>query len=194
MAKLIYPINMSLDGYMEDESGNLEWSISDNELFSFWIDFQRSIGTYLYGRKMYESMVYWETVNLQTPSNYTGGKQSDALSEFALIWQDAEKIVYSRTLQKVSCAKTEIVHECDPDVIQKLKDSLKADMTVGGPNLAKQAMSMGLVDECHLLIHPIILGSGKRAFPDNLRLRLELVNQRRFKSGAVHLYYRLIKQ
>ncbi|MFL2134443.1 dihydrofolate reductase family protein [Desemzia sp. FAM 23990] len=191
MAKLIYPINVSLDGYMEDENGTIEWSISDDELSAFWTDFQRPIGTYLYGRGMYESMVYWETDKPQTSSNFTGD-QSDTMSEFAQLWQNAEKIVYSRTLQEVSSARTRIAREFNPDAIRKLKESSRADITIGGPDLAKQAMSMGLVDECHLLVHPIILGGGMRALPDNLRMQLQLLSERSFGNGVVHLHYRIV--
>lgn len=191
MAKLIYPINVSLDGYMEDENGTIEWSISDDELSAFWTDFQRPIGTYLYGRGMYESMVYWETDKPQTSSNFTGD-QSDTMSEFAQLWQNAEKIVYFRTLQEVSSARTRIAREFNPDAIRKLKESSRADITIGGPDLAKQAMSMGLVDECHLLVHPIILGGGKRALPDNLRMQLQLLSERSFGNGVVHLHYRIV--
>lgn len=192
MAKLIYPINVSLDGYMEDENGNLEWSISDDEILTFWTDFQRPIGTYLYGRRMYESMAYWETAKLPTPNNFAGGEQSENMSEFAKIWQKAEKTVYSRTLQEVSSSRTRIYHEFNPDMIRKLKESSSANITIGGPNLANQAMSMGLVDELHLLVHPIILGGGKRALPNNLRIQLKLLSEHQFESGVVHLHYRMI--
>lgn len=186
MAKLIYPINLSLDGYMEDERGNLEWSISDDELFEFWTDFQRPIGTYLYGRQMYESMVYWETANAKKDD------QPEELREFAQIWRVADKIVYSNTLQSVSSAKTKLEREFDPDVVRKLKQSSAADITIGGPKIAGQAMNAGLIDECHLLVNPIVLGGGKRALPDNLRMRLELLGERRFQSGVVHLHYSVI--
>jgi dihydrofolate reductase len=186
MAKLIYPINVSLDGYMEDERGNIEWSISDDEVFAFWTDFQRPIGTYLYGRRMYESMVYWETASAKK------GDQPEEMREFAQIWRAAEKIVYSRTLQAVSSARTRIEREFDPDAIRRLKESSDADITIGGPELAGQAMSAGLIDECHLLVNPIVLGGGKRALPDNLRMRLELLGERRFRSGVVHLHYHVI--
>lgn len=186
MAKLIYPINVSLDGYMEDERGNLEWSISDDELFAFWTDFQRPIGTYLYGRRMYESMVYWETASAKP------GDQPEETREFAQIWRAAEKIVYSRTLQAVSSASTRIEREFDADAIRRLKKSSGADITIGGPELAGQAMSAGLIDECHLLLNPIVLGGRKRALPDNLSIRLELLGERRFRSGVVHLHYRVI--
>lgn len=185
MAKLIYPINVSLDGYMEDELGDLEWSISEDEVFAFWTDFQRPIGTYLYGHGMYESMVYWETSGL-------GGEQPELKREFAEIWQAAEKIVFSRTLQAVSSVRTRIEREFDPDAIRRLKESSEADITIGGPELAGQAMSAGLVDECYLILNPIVLGGGKRAFPDNLRMRLELLGERRFRSGVVLLHYRVI--
>ena len=186
MAKLIYPINVSLDGYMEDERGNIDWSISDDELFSFWLDFQRPIGTCLYGRRMYESMVYWETVDAKK------GDQPEVMREFARIWRAAEKIVYSRTLQSVSSERTTLERDFDPGAIKRLKEYSEADITIGGPELAGEAMSAGLIDECHLLVHPAVLGGGKRALPDNLRMRLELLDEYRFRSGVVHLHYRII--
>lgn len=137
-------------------------------------------------------MVYWETEKPQTPSKFAGGDQPETMSEFAQLWQNAEKIVYSRRLQEVSSARTRIDREFNPDAIRKLKESSRAHITIGGPNLAKQAMSMGLVDECHLLVHPIILGAGKRALPDNFRMRLQLLNERHFESGVVHLHYRIL--
>lgn len=185
MAKLIYAINVSLDGYMEDEHGNLEWSISDDEMFRFWTDFQRPIGTYLYGRRLYESMVYWETSSIKI------GDQSGELREFAKIWRDAQKIVYSHTLETISSAKTSIEHEFNPDKIRELKSSAGAALSIGGPQLAGQAFNDGLIDECHLLVHPIILGGGKRAFPDNQRISLKLLSEHRFRSGVVHLHYRV---
>jgi len=186
MAKLIYPINVSLDGYMEDERGNIEWGISDDDVFAFWTDFQRPIGTYLYGRRMYESMVYWETASAKK------GDQPEVMRELAQIWRAAEKIVYSRTLQAVSSARTRIEREFDPDAIRRLKESSEDDITISGPELAGQAMSAGLIDECHLLVNPIVLGGGKQALPDNFRMRLELLGERRFRSGVVHLHYRVI--
>lgn len=191
MAKLIYPMNVSLDGYMEDQNGNLEWSLSDDEIFTFWIDFQRTIGTCLYGRRMYQSMVYWETVAPQTPANFSGREGPDKMREFAQIWQAAEKVVYSRTLPKVSSARTRMEREFHPDVIRRLKESSEADLTIGGSEFAGQAMKAGLVDECHLLVHPIILGGGKRALPDNLCIELDLLHEHRFESGVVCLHYQL---
>lgn len=182
MAKLIYAANVSLDGYIEDEHGNFEWGISDDETYAFWNDFQRPIGAYLYGRRQYETMVYWETAS-------TGGDQPDVMRrDFAQIWQAAEKIVYSRTLQTVLSARTRIEREFDPDAIQRLKESSGADITISGAELAGQAMNAGLIDECHLLLNSIVLGRGKRALPGNLRTRLELLGARRFRSGAVNLH------
>lgn len=190
-AKLIYAINVSLDGYVEDKSGNLEWSSSDEEIFGFWTNFQQSIGTYLYGRRLYESMVYWETAAPQTPDNFAGGDQPEAMQKFAQIWQSAEKMVYSTTLHEVSSAKTRIEREFKPDAIRNLKETSLTDVTIGGPNLAAQAFKAGLVDECHFLIHPIILGGGKRGLPENQCIQLELLREYRFQSGAVHLRYRV---
>lgn len=192
MAKLIYPINVSLDGYMEDENGLLEWSISDNELFTFWTDFQRPIGKYLYGRRMYESMVYWETASPQTPINFNGDDQPDLMREFAQIWQAAEKTVYSRSLQDASSDRTTIEREFNRDAILELKKSSETDMTIGGAELAGQAMKAGLNDECRLLIHPIILGGGEPAFPADLQVRFELLNEHHFQSGVVHLHYQVM--
>ena len=186
MAKLIYPINVSLDGYMEDEHGDLEWSTSDDEVFAFWTDFQRKIGTYLYGRRMYESMVYWETANVKK------GDGSEEIREFAHIWRAAEKIVYSQTLQSASSARTRVEREFNPDEIRRLKESSEADITIGGSELAGMAMKEGLIDECHLLVNPIILGGGKRALPDNFPMRLDLLGEHRYRSGVVHLHYRVI--
>lgn len=186
MGKLIYPINVSLDGYMEDERGDIEWSASGEEEFAFWTEFQRPIGTCVYGRRMYESMVYWETASAKP------GDQPEAIREFAQIWRAAEKLVYSRTLPSAASAKTRLEREFDADAIRRLKESSAADLTIGGPELAGRAMRAGLVDECHLLVNPILLGGGKRAWPDNLRVQLELLGERRFRSGTVHQHYRVI--
>jgi dihydrofolate reductase len=182
VARLIYAANTSLDGYLADERGDINWSAPSEEVFGFWTDFQRPIGTYVYGRGMYESMVYWEN-----PS--TGGDQPAAAPEFAEIWQAADKIVYSRTLQAPSSARTRIERDFDPAAIRRLKESSDRDITIGGADLAGQAMAAGLVDECHLVIAPVIIGGGKRALPDAVRVQLELLDERRFKNGAVHLRY-----
>lgn len=187
MAKLIYAMNVSLDGYMEDEHGSLEWSISDDEVFEFWTDFQKSLDTYLYGHRFYDSMVYWETYDIHNDG------QTGKTGEFAEIWRNAEKIVYSRSLQSVLSARTELRYEFDPDEVRNLKASLYKDISIGGAELAGHAMNQRLVDECFLVVHPVILGGGKRAFPDDLHVKLELLGERRFKSGAVHLHYRVIR-
>jgi dihydrofolate reductase len=184
MAKLIYSAIASLDGYVEDEAGNIDWAAPDGEVHAFVNDLERPIGTYLYGRRMYETMVYWEGVN-------TGTDQPAVIRDFAEIWRAAEKIVYSRTLHTVSSARTRIERDLDPDAVRRLKETSKADITIGGAELAGQALAWGLVDECHLFLGPIVVGGGKRALPDNIRAQLELLDERRFRSGVVHLRYRV---
>jgi dihydrofolate reductase len=184
VAKLIYSAIASLDGYVEDKGGEFEWAAPDEEVHAFVNDLERPIGTYLYGRRMYETMVYWETVS-------TSGDQSAVSRDFAEIWRAAEKVVYSRTLQTPSSARTRIERDFDPEAIRKLKESSTRDITIGGAELAGQAMAAGLVDECHLLLGPIIVGGGKHALPDDVRIKLELLDQRRFQSGVVHLRYGL---
>jgi dihydrofolate reductase len=182
MGKLIYSVIASLDGYVEDEQGKFDWAAPDDELFTLVNDLERPIGTYLYGRRMYETMVFWETVN-------TGGAQTAVMRDFAEIWRAAEKIVYSRTLQTPSTARTRIEHDFDPGAITRLKESAARDITVGGAALAGQAIAAGLVDECHLFLTPIVVGGGKRALPDKVRAQLELFAERRLQSGVVHLHY-----
>ena len=184
MAKLIYSAIASLDGYIEDEHGNFDWAAPDDEVHAFVNDLERPIGTYLYGRRMYETMVYWESVN-------TGADQSAVARDFAEIWRAAEKIVYSRTLEATSSARTRIERDLDPDAIRRLKQTSEADISIGGPELAGQALALGLVDECHLLLGPIVVGAGKRALPDRFRAQLELLDERRFRNGVVHLCYRV---
>ena len=184
MAKLIYSPIASLDGYVEDERGGFEWAAPDDEVHAFVNDLERPIGTYLYGRRMYETMVFWETAS-------TGAGSSAVSRDFAVIWRAAEKIVYSRTLTTVSSARTRIERGFDPDAIRRLKETSGADITIGGAELAGQAMAAGLVDECHLFLGPVIVGGGKRALPDNVRAELELVDERRFRCGVVHLHYRM---
>jgi dihydrofolate reductase len=184
MARLIYSAITSLDGYVEDEAGKFDWAAPDDEVFAFVNDLERPIGTYLYGRRMYEKMVLWETVS-------TGAEQPEVIRDFAKIWRSAEKIVYSRTLQTASSARTRIERAFDPDTLRRLKQSSRPDITIGGAELAGQAIAAGLVDECHLFLGPIIVGAGKRALPDNVRTQLELLDERRFNSGVVHLHYRV---
>jgi dihydrofolate reductase len=183
MARLIYSAITSLDGYVEDKDGKFEWAAPDDEVHAFVNDLERPIATYLYGRRMYETMIFWETVS-------TGPEAPAAVRDFAGIWRAAEKIVYSRTLQEVSSARTRIERDFSPDAIRQLKSASGSDMTIGGSELAGQAIVAGLVDECHLFLNPVVVGGGKRALPDDVRADLELVNERRFKSGVVYLHYR----
>ena len=183
MAKLIYSTIASLDGYVADEDGSFDWAEPDEEVHRFVNDLERRVGTYLYGRRMYEVMVYWETA-------HTRAAQSPVVQDFAKIWQAADKIVYSKSLETVSSARTRIERDFDPDAVRQLKTSAGRDITVGGPELAAQAIKSGLVDEYHLFLTPIVVGGGKQSLPDNVRLTLELLDERRFGSGVVHLHYR----
>jgi dihydrofolate reductase len=183
MAKLIYSAITSLDGYVADEDGNFDWAAPDEEVHAFVNDLERPVGTYLYGRRMYEVMVYWETAD-------TGADQPPVMRDFAQIWQAADKIVYSKTLTTVSSAKTRIERDFDPETILQMKAGAGRDITVGGPDLAAQAIKAGLVDECHLFVAPVVVGGGTQSLPDNVRVRLELLDERRFGNGMVHLHYR----
>jgi len=182
VAKLIYSALASLDGYVEDKRGNFEWAAPDDEVHAFVNDLERPIGTYLYGRRMYETMVFWETVS-------TGGDQAAVTRDFAQIWRAAQKVVNSRTLQAPSSARTRIERDFDPAAIRQLKESSDRDITIGGAELAGEAMAAGLVDECHLFLGPIVVGGGKRALPGDVRIQLELLDEHRFRSGVVHLHY-----
>lgn len=184
MAKLIYSAIASLDGYVEDKQGNFDWGTPDDEVHAFINDLERPIGTYLYGRRMYQTMVFWETVR-------TSGDQPAESRDFAEIWRAAEKIVYSRTLQTPSSGRTRIERDFDPIAIRRLKESAERDITIGGAALAGEAIAAGLVDECHLFLSPVIVGGGKRALPDDVRAQLDLLTERRFKSGVVHLHYEM---
>jgi dihydrofolate reductase len=184
MAKLIYSAITSLDGYVADEKGNFDWAAPDEEVHSFVNDLERPVGTYLYGRRMYEVMVYWETA-------HTLADQPRVIRDFAEIWQAADKIVYSRTLETAGSARTRIERDFDPETVRRLKASAGRDITVGGPDLAAQAIRAGLVDEFQLFVAPVVVGGGKRALPDNVRLKLELLDERRFGSGVVYVHYRI---
>jgi dihydrofolate reductase len=183
MAKLIYSAITSLDGYVADENGNFDWAAPDEEVHRFVNDLERAIGTYLYGRRIYETMVYWETA-------HTLPDQPPFIQDFAGIWQAADKIVYSKTLDTPSSARTRIERDFDPDAVRRMKASAERDISVGGPDLAAQAIKAGLVDEYDLFLTPVIVGGGKQSLPDNVRLELELLDERRFGNGVVHLHYR----
>ena len=184
MAKLIYVSNVSLDGYIEDEQGSFEWTAPDDELFTFITDLVRPVGTYLYGRRLYDTMAPWET-------DPALAAQSELMADFANVWQGADKVVYSTTLDGVSTAKTRLEHTFDPAAVREVKASASRDLTVGGAHLAAQALRAGLVDECHLFIRPVLLGRGKPALPSDLRANLELLDDRRVGNGVVYLRYRI---
>ena len=184
VAKLIYSAITSLDGYVEDEEGNFDWAAPDEEVYAFVNDLERPIGTCLYGRRMYETLAVWET------EEFLGDRQP-VVVEFASIWRAADKVVFSRTLEAVCSARTTIERAFEPDLIRAMKASADSDLSVGGPELAAQAFSAGLVDECHLFVNPIIVGGGKAALPSQVRMRLDLLDQRGFANGVVHLHYRV---
>jgi dihydrofolate reductase len=182
MAKLIYSAITSLDGYVADEDGKFDWAEPDEEVHRFINDLERSVGTHLYGRRLYEVMVAWENLPLADEPPF--------IQDFAEIWRAADKIVYSKTLGAVASAKTRIEREFDPDAVRQLKAAADRDLTVGGPGLAAHAIEAGLVDEYHLFVAPIVVGGGTRSLPDNVRRGLELLDERRFGNGMVHLRYR----
>jgi dihydrofolate reductase len=183
MANLIYVANMSLDGYTEDKDGKFDWTDPSEEYFIFITNLVRATHTHLYGRRMYETMMVWETdPNLAA--------ESPLMSDFAEIWQEANKIVYSRTLETISTRKTQLEQRFDPEAIRQLKATGEHDILIGGPELAAHAFRAGLIDECHLFVIPILIGGGKSALPDNVRLELELLEERRFGNGTVFLRYR----
>ncbi len=183
MPKLIYSTIASLDGYVADEAGNFDWAAPADEVHVFVNDLERSVGTYLYGRRMYETMVFWETA-------HTLADQPAVVRDYTRIWQAADKVVYSRTLPSVSSARTRLEREFDPETVRRMKAEADLDISVGGPTLAARAIEAGLVDEWHLFLTPIVVGGGTRSLPDDVRVELELLDERRFESGVVHLHYR----
>jgi dihydrofolate reductase len=183
MAKLIYSAIASLDGYVADADGNFDWAVPDEQVHTFINDLERPVGTYLYGRRMYETMVGWET-------DPTLVDQSPLMRDFAQIWQAADKIVYSKTLETVSTARTRIERDFEPEAVRQMKALAGRNLAVGGSELAAQAFRAGLVDECHLFVVPMVVGGGKRSLPDNVRMKLELLDERRFANGMVYLKYR----
>jgi dihydrofolate reductase len=186
VAKLIYSAIASLDGYVADEAGEFDWAAPDEEVHAFVNELERPAGTYLYGRRMYEVMAAWETMPL--------AGQPPAMRDFAEIWRAADKIVYSRTLEAASTARTRIDREFDPDAVRQLKATAGRDLTIGGPELAGQALGAGLVDELQLFFVPVVVGGGKQALPDKIRLELELLDERRFGDGTVYLRYETVRR
>jgi dihydrofolate reductase len=183
VAKLIYSAIASLDGYIADEDGSFDWAVPDEEVHAFINDLIRPFGTYLYGRRMYEMMVGWET-------DPALAEQSPLMRDFAEIWKTADKVVYSRTLEAVSTSKTRMERDFDPETVRQLKASTGRDLTVSGPDLATHAFRAGLVDECDLFLAPVVVGGGKRALPEGVRVGLELLDERRFGNGMVYLRHR----
>src|SRR2546429_682543 len=182
MAKLIYLMHTSLDGYVEDEQGGFGWTAPDKEVNGYINDLTSSVGAYLYGRKMYDAMVFWE-------KDYAAHDLPQFSLDYARMWQAAEKIVYSRTLAEPRSARTRIEREFDPGAVRRLKADAEHDITVDGPELAAQAIRAGLVDQFQMIVLPVVVGNGKRFFPDGVRLNLELVEERRFRKGVVVLRY-----
>jgi dihydrofolate reductase len=182
MAKLIYTAIMSLDGYIADENGNFTWAEPDAEVHAFINDLVRPVGTYLYGRRMYETMAVWQTVD-------TGTDQAPVYRDYADIWRSADKIVYSRTLDRVSTPRTRLEHAFEPDGVRLMKRSAARDIAIGGADLTAQAIRAGLVDAYQLFLTPVIIGSGSQAIPDGFRQTLELVDERRFAGGMIYLHY-----
>jgi dihydrofolate reductase len=183
MSKLIYFIPASLDGFIADETDSFDWATPNEEVYALINDLHRPIGTYLYGRKNYETMTVWETPDVMPD-------QTPDMVEFARIWQSADKIVYSRSLETVSTPKTRLEREFEPQAVRELKAQLPDDISVAGPNLAAEAIRAGLVDEYHLLVVPVLLGSGKQVLPGNVRIKLDLLDERRLSNGWVYLRYR----
>jgi dihydrofolate reductase len=183
VAKLIYSAITSLDGYVADEDGKFDWAAPDEDVHKFVNDLEQSVGTYLYGRRMYEVMVYWETAN-------DVAEQPAFVREYAKIWQAADKVVYSGTLETVASGRTRIERTFDPEVVRRAKQTAERDISIGGPNLAAHAIRAGLVDEYHLFITPVVVGGGTAALPDGVRLSLDLLDERHFSNGVVHLHYR----
>jgi dihydrofolate reductase len=183
MAKLIYSAITSLDGYVVDENGGFEWAAPDEQVHAFVNDLERTIGTYLYGRRLYEVMRYWETMP-------TSG-QTDVMQDFTNIWQKAEKVVYSTTLPDVSSARIRIERTFDPEEVQRLKSAATLDLSVGGATLAGHAIASGIVDEIHQFLNPVVIGGGTYWLPAKVHASLELLDECRFKNGVVHLHYRV---
>jgi dihydrofolate reductase len=189
VAKLIYTSIASLDGYIADENGQFGWSAPDKQVHQFVNDLERPIGTYLLGRRMYDVLEVWERP--ETFALDADGKAEPVMMDYAAVWQAATKIVYSRTLDSVDTARTTIERTFDPAAVRELKASATADVSVGGAELAGQALLSGLVDECHLLVVPHLIGGGTRTWPTGLRVGLELLAEDRFDNGVVHLHYRV---
>jgi dihydrofolate reductase len=183
VAKLIYSTIASLDGYIADQNGDFRWAAPDEEVHSFVNDLERPVGTYLYGRRMYETMVYWETVAAAADTH-------PVELDYAQLWKAADKVVYSTTLETVSSARTRIERQFDAEEVRRMKSTADRDIGVGGPTLAAHAIRAGLVDEYQVFVVPVVVGGGTRSLPDDVRVELELLDERRFAAGTVYLHYR----
>ena len=184
MPRLIYTAITSLDGYINDADGNFDWSEPDGEVHAHVNDAERAIGTYLYGRRLYEVMLAWETMP-------TGNDQPVEIRDYAELWRATDKVVYSTTLEATASERTRLERSFDPDTIRELKESADRDISIGGAGLAAHAFGAGLIDEVGLYLNPIVVGGGTTALPDDVRVRLELLDERRFGNGVVHLRYRV---
>lgn len=182
MGTLVYAANISLDGYLEDETGAFDWSEPDEEVHAFWDEHERRIGTSLYGRRMYETMRVWED------DDWLAGEPA-VVQEYAQVWRDADKVVYSSTLEEVTTARTRLERHFDPEAVRRLKESSTSDLSIGGATIGAEAFRHGLVDECVLLLYPVVVGGGKPALPRGTRLHLELLEHRRFGNGVVGVHY-----
>jgi len=187
MANLIATFITSLDGYVADSEGNFDWSTPSDEVHTFVNDLERSVGTYLYGRRLYEVMVAWETMH------HGDDDQPAVMRDYTAIWQAADKVVYSSTLEEVSSRRTRIERSFDPEAVRALKASATANLSIGGPHLAAQAFAAGLVDELHLLVSPVVVGGGTRFLPKELHLALELKDEYAFRNGVVYLSYAVLR-
>ena len=189
MAKLIYTAITSLDGYIEDGEGRFDWAMPDAEVHAFVNDLERPVGTHLYGRRMYETMAVWQTIGLEP-----AGMQPEEPEEldFAELWRGLDKVVCSRTLDAVSTPRTRLEGEFDPEAVRRMKEAADRDISVGGPGLAQHAFRAGLVDEVHLFAFPIVVGGGKPGLPRDVRVELELLDERRFGNGVVHMHHRTL--
>ena len=185
MARLVYAGITSLDGYTVDAGGSFAWAEPDEEVHGFVNDLERRLGTYLYGRRLYDTMRVWQTV----PDD----EGSEVARDFARVWREADKVVYSATLSDVSTPRTRLEHDCDPAVVRAPVDAADRDVSVGGATLAASALRANIVDELHQFLHPVVVGGGTPYLPQGVRLDLELLDERRFESGVVHLHHRVVR-
>lgn len=192
MGKLIYAITTSLDGYVADETGNFDWAMPSEEVHAYFNDIVRNVGTSLIGRKMYEIMKVWDEIPTEGTSGPYMDGPSAAMNDYARIWRDANKIVYSTTLSDVETANTTIERSFDPDEVREAVAASDKDIDIGGPNLAAAAIRAGIVDEYHQIIAPVVIGNGIHWLPKDVTLNLELTDVRKFENGFVHLQYRVV--